>query len=554
MSNSPLVSYTKLSPCNSGQRTHAIDRITPHVIVGQLSVETIGACFDHASVQASCNYGIGTDGRVMLCVPQNQRSWCSSNSSNDQRAVTIQCASDKTHPYAVNSNVYNRLIDLCVDICKRNGKNVLLWLGGKGSTAADKAACEGYAPKSNEMILTAHRFYANKACPGDFLYARLGAIATEVTKRLGGQVAPVEEIKYKVRLTWDNEKSQKGAFIYYDKAVECADENPTYSVFDLNGKCLYTSKGLPSVSVVIDNQTKQKSLALLSTLPDYKGLPDSKEDYLNKVSEIAVKLYPYTRILPSVVISQCCLQNGFGIASDAIQLTKRSNLVGQKADLINSTWQDQTVWDGTKFSKRTPEVYGGVPTTIVAAFRVFPNYAYSILDYEMFLTHVKLSPTQYKYRDVVGMTDPEQMITLISKRGYATGPTYISSNMRLIKQYDLTKYDRVAFKALQDGADTKIPVTPTPSPIPAPTPTPTPTPSGKKTVYRVQVGVFSTETKRNELIKSIKNKLNLDCFTESKEDGVHVYCGSFNSEKAAKERASLLNKNKFSTNIKAVQI
>ena len=117
MSNSPLVSYTKLSPCNSGQRTHAIDRITPHCVVGQLSVETIGACFDHLSAQASCNYGIGTDGRVMLCVPENKRSWCSSSSANDQRAVTIECASDKTSPYAINGNVYASLIKLCADIC-----------------------------------------------------------------------------------------------------------------------------------------------------------------------------------------------------------------------------------------------------------------------------------------------------------------------------------------------------------------------------------------------------------------------------------------------------
>ena len=215
MSNSSFVSYTKLSPCNSGQRTMAIDRITPHCIVGQLSVETIGACFDHASVQASCNYGIGTDGRVMLCVPENQRSWCSSSRANDQRAVTIECASDKTHPYAINDKVYNKLIELCVDICKRNGKTKLLWLGGKGSTSADKAACENYKPKSDEMIITAHRFYANKACPGDYIYNRLGAIAAEVTRRLGGTV---EDIKYKVRLTWTNESSQKGAFIHLDQA------------------------------------------------------------------------------------------------------------------------------------------------------------------------------------------------------------------------------------------------------------------------------------------------------------------------------------------------
>jgi len=91
-----------------------------------------------------------------------------------------------------------------------------------------------------------------------------------------------------------------------------------------------------------------------------------------------------------------------------------------------------------------------VPTTIIDAFRIFPNYATSILDYEMFLTHAKINSTQYKYRDVVGMTDPYEMITIISKRGYATGLTYVSSVMRIINEYDLTKYDKQAIAALSN--------------------------------------------------------------------------------------------------------
>ena len=181
--NSSLVSYTKLSPCNSGKRTMPIDRITPHCVVGQLSVETIGACFDHASAQASCNYGIGSDGRVMLCVPEDCRSWCSSSSANDQRAVTIECACDKTAPYAFKDVVYNKLVDLCVDICRRNGKTRLLWLGSKEKTL-------NYAPAKDEMILTVHRWFANKACPGDWLMARMENLAMKVTQALGGAQGP----------------------------------------------------------------------------------------------------------------------------------------------------------------------------------------------------------------------------------------------------------------------------------------------------------------------------------------------------------------------------
>ena len=154
--NSPMVSYTKLSPNHSGQRTHSIDRITPHCVVGQCSVETLGRIFTPTSKQASCNYGIGLDGRVGMYVEEKNRSWCSSSNANDQRAVTIECASDSTEPYAFKDVVYQTLIKLCVDICQRNGKTKLLWLGDKDKTL-------NYAPKADEMILTVHRWFAPTA-------------------------------------------------------------------------------------------------------------------------------------------------------------------------------------------------------------------------------------------------------------------------------------------------------------------------------------------------------------------------------------------------------
>ncbi len=181
--NSSLVSYTGLSPNHSGQRTHSIDRITPHCVVGQLSAETICACFP-AGRDASCNYGIGTDGRVSLCVEEKNRSWCTSSNANDQRAITIECASDKTEPYTMNSAVYATLVKLCTDICKRNGKSKLLWF-------ADKDKSLNYNLKSDEMVITVHRWFANKSCPGDWLYARLGDLAEKVTAALGGTALAV---------------------------------------------------------------------------------------------------------------------------------------------------------------------------------------------------------------------------------------------------------------------------------------------------------------------------------------------------------------------------
>lgn len=175
--NSPLVQYTKLSPNHSGERTHSIDRITPHCVVGQLTAEAVCDCFAPISRQASCNYAIGKDGKVALCVEEKNRSWCSSSPANDQRAITIECASDKTSPFAFNDNVYNTLVKLCVDICRRNGKRKLIWIENK-----DRALT--YEPKADEMLLTVHRWFANKECPGDWLMQRMGVLASQVTEEL----------------------------------------------------------------------------------------------------------------------------------------------------------------------------------------------------------------------------------------------------------------------------------------------------------------------------------------------------------------------------------
>lgn len=212
MSNSGLVVYTKLSPNHSGQRTHSIDRITPHCVVGQLSCESICGYFTSPQREASCNYGIGTDGRISLCVEEKNRSWCSSSNANDQRAVTIECSSDKTAPYVMTDAVYAALIDLCTDICKRNGKSKLLWFGDKNKTLA-------YEPKADEMIITVHRWFANKSCPGDWLYNRLGDLAAKVTSRLGGDSQQPSGTLYRVQTGAYKQKANADAQLAKVKAA-----------------------------------------------------------------------------------------------------------------------------------------------------------------------------------------------------------------------------------------------------------------------------------------------------------------------------------------------
>lgn len=182
MSNSALVNYTKISPNRTSPRKNKIDTITIHCVVGQCSVETLGAIFAPSSRQASSNYGVGYDGRFGMYCEEKDRSWCSSSAANDNRAITIEVASDTTEPYAVNDKAYAALLDLVTDICRRNGIKKLVWSTKKSERVNHLNGCN----------LTVHRDYANKSCPGNYLYERQGAIAAEVNKRLGASAAEPE--------------------------------------------------------------------------------------------------------------------------------------------------------------------------------------------------------------------------------------------------------------------------------------------------------------------------------------------------------------------------
>lgn len=174
MSNSPLVNYTKISPNRTSPRNHSIDTITIHCVVGQCTVERLGEVFAPVARQASSNYGVGYDGRIGMYCEEKDRSWCTSSGANDHRAITIEVASDTTHPYAVTEKAYNALIELVADICKRNNIKKLLW-------KADKSLI-GQVDKQN---MTVHRWFANKSCPGEFLYSRHADIAEKVNAKLG---------------------------------------------------------------------------------------------------------------------------------------------------------------------------------------------------------------------------------------------------------------------------------------------------------------------------------------------------------------------------------
>ena len=176
MSNSPLATYTRITKNKTSPRNHAIDTITIHCIVGQWTAKQGCDYFATTDRQCSANYVVGKDGSIGLSVDEKDRSWCSSNGTNDNRAITIEVASDTTHPYAVTAKAYAALLDLVTDICKRNGIKKLVWSTNKNDRVNHRNGCN----------MTVHRDFANKACPGEYLYSRHGKIAAEVNRRLQG--------------------------------------------------------------------------------------------------------------------------------------------------------------------------------------------------------------------------------------------------------------------------------------------------------------------------------------------------------------------------------
>ncbi len=223
--NSKLVNYTKISPNKTENRNHAIDTVTIHCAVGQLSVQTLGEIFAPESRKASSNYGIGYDGSIGMYVEEKDRSWCSSSASNDHRAITIEVACDPTAPYAVNGKAYASLVKLLVDICERNNIKKLKW-----------RADESLIGQVNKQNMTVHRWFSATECPGEWLYNRMGVIAAEVNKQLSVKntfdASKADESKsYKVKVTVSALNVRKGPGMNYD-IVERIRDKGVYTIVD----------------------------------------------------------------------------------------------------------------------------------------------------------------------------------------------------------------------------------------------------------------------------------------------------------------------------------
>ena len=200
MTNSALATITKLSPNKTSPRKDPVDTISIHVMQGQLSANSCGAIFENPKREASSNYGVGKSGDIALYVKESDRSWCTSSKANDHRAITIEVASDKTAPYKVTDTAFNSLIELVTDICRRNGIKKLVW-------STDKKTRINHWNGAN---MTVHRDFAAKACPGDYLYNRMGDIANKVNAKLGQSTQQTGVSPYTVIITANVLNVRKG--------------------------------------------------------------------------------------------------------------------------------------------------------------------------------------------------------------------------------------------------------------------------------------------------------------------------------------------------------
>lgn len=447
--NSKMVVCTKLSPNHSGQRTHSIDRISPHCVVGQVTAESLGNIFSKSSYKASSNYGIDKNGRVGMYVEEKNRSWCTSSNSNDQRAVTIECASDTASPYRMNDAVYQTLIKLCADICRRNGKKKLIWFGDKNKTL-------NYSPKTDEMVITVHRWFANKSCPGDWLYSRLGDLAKKVTAQLDGNAtvglsvgdrgAEVEEMQRMLIAC---------GYSCGDCGVDGSFGNDTLAALQAFKK----GAGLEADGVFDDEAKKvlsrlceeKKAAGTGMQASELKDL--SNEEVIRSVGPLFTADQKKTGVLASISLAQFILESGYG-KSELAQ--EANNCFGMKKSLSGNTWTG-SVWDGKSvYVKKTKEQRSWGTETVTAEFRRYACIEDSIADHSAYLTGARKS-SALRYEGLKGCTDYRKAAQIVKAGGYATSTTYVDKLCSIIEQWKLTQYDADTAPAEEAKHATKVP-------------------------------------------------------------------------------------------------
>ena len=524
--------------CYRSGRTRTAVGMQLHTIgTAQNTGSALASYWNQSGVQACVHYCVDaeTPGLVYQFLPDNRYAWADAGYGN-KSLIAVELMESDYMKYTGGANytitneakfkaditrAYNTAVEFFAQKCKQYGWNPKEKLpnGLYRVSSHDEGRRLGL---SSSHVDPTHIW--NK-------YGwTMDKFRDDVAKAMGGNFTSTvaEEIKYyRVRKTWADASSQLGAYTVLQNAKDNCPYG--YTVFDSNGKAVYT----PPEKTLRDLVAK-----------DLNGMTEAQK--IAKVAPIYQEVMKETGMLASVGLAQFCLESGYG-TTDLAQ--NANNMHGMKCSLSNNTWAN-SVWDGvSKYGKFSPEVYNGVTQMVYSEFRKYPSIYKSVQDRAAYFIGAWLdaAKTKHRYPNINTIKDAETQVKLLKSGGYATDPNYVSKLMNIINRFNLTQYD----KGITTSPDTNN-ATQKPSQTSTQTNSQPTTQTGKTTYYRVQVGVFTTTSARDKLIKNIKSKLGFDCFYENINGSYYTYCGSFQNKSVAEERVSKLKAKGFSAFIKAV--
>lgn len=391
MPYSQLVDAVGSSVHTSGLRKNEIHRITVHCYVGNATVEEMVANFRQNSRGASCNYAIAKDGKIAVILGEEYRSYCSSSHENDEQAITIECACSPSYPYTFPEATYRRLVELCADICSRNGKKKLLWIENKTKRLS-------YQPAEDEMVLTMHRDFFDTACPGQWMVEHEADLAQKVTAALNEAHAIFAEERE------PEEDHEPAETIPTGPAGE--------PLIDPTATATAGYQGRDLAKMGIDN-----ALKILGPI-----LREEQKKY---------------GLLASVMLAQAIAESGLN--SDLFQ--HANAMFSMKTFVSGNNWAG-SVWDGASAYKKTwTEWKGGKQYQCTDYYRAYPDLEHCIEDHRAYLLNAKKDDGTLRYAGLAGCTDAEKAVEIIVNGGYCTEPNYADALLHYLETYALGQWD-----------------------------------------------------------------------------------------------------------------
>lgn len=406
----------------------------------QGTAQSVADYWNQAAVSACVTYIVDCDtpGKVLQCLPEDVYTWADGGYGNDHLITFEICESDYIK-YTGGANYtvsnadkfkadimrgYNTAVELCADICKRYGWNP------QAKLSSGLYLISSHDEGRRAGLSTAH---VDPMHVWDRFGLTMNKFRADVMAAMNGKVVvqPGTAPLYRVRKTWTDVQSQTNAFENLVLAKADADNHPGYSVYDENGKRVYTSKA-----------TLKGFQAA-----DLRGLTEAQR--IEKIAPLYQECMKKTGMLASVGIAQFCLESGYG-TTDLAEFA--NNLHGMKCSLSGNTWEG-SVWDGkSKYGKESPENYNGVTVMKYSEFRKYPCCEDSIADRAAYFIGAK-NDSKPRYPGINRITNYKEQISLIKAGGYATDPDYVSKLTKIVEKWNLFQYDEGIEVPVKDDGD-----------------------------------------------------------------------------------------------------